>query len=110
MAEMPSPLTNAQAEAVPTAPAMLIVAFPLIDEIRLIKGRLLLGRAAEFALRPGDYDLGSPQFRATSRSLAEAKKKPKKTIQIVFVSPNSAEGNGPLIEIPPVGLLVLTTR
>ena len=55
--------------------------------------------ATRFALKPGDYELGSPQSRAAARSLAEAKKKPRESIQIVLVSPNGEKRKGPLIKI-----------
>ena len=66
------------------------------------EGGSLSDAATEFAFQPGDYELGSPQSRAAARSLVEAKKKPRGAIQIVLVSPDGKEENGPLIELMPV--------
>ena len=65
------------------------------------QGRSLSDTATRFALKPGDYDLGSPQSRAAARSLVEAKKKPRAAIQVVLVSPSGTRENGPVLEIPP---------
>ena len=57
--------------------------------------------ATRVSINPGDYELGSMQSRAAARSLAAAKKRPARTIQIILVSPDGKQSNGPLIEIPP---------
>lgn len=65
------------------------------------QGSSLSDTAIEFAIKPGNYDLGSLESRAAARSLAEAKKKPAEMLRVVFVSPEGKEVDELLIEIPP---------
>ena len=65
------------------------------------EGGSLSDAATQFTLNPGNYELGSTESLAAARSLVEAKKTPRGTIQIVLVSPDSTRENGPLIEILP---------
>jgi hypothetical protein len=66
------------------------------------QGQSLSGTATRFALKPGDYELGSAKSRAAARSLAEAKRRPAEMIQIILVSPDGQKEKGPLIEIFPM--------
>ena len=65
------------------------------------QGTSLSDTATEFALKPGNYELGSAQSRAAARSLAEAKKKPAEIIRINLFSPDGKKVDELLIEIPP---------
>jgi hypothetical protein len=46
-------------------------------------------------LKPGDFPLCSVESREAARALAERKSKPKRIIQIRFVSPDGTATDGP---------------
>lgn len=48
-------------------------------------------------VKPGDFPLGSLESRAAARTLAERKSKPKRVLQIRFVSPDGSIEDGPRV-------------
>ena len=51
------------------------------------------------APNPGNFPIRSTESRAAARMLAERKSKPKRVIQVVFVSPDGTREGGPRIEL-----------
>ena len=48
-------------------------------------------------VKPGDFPLGSLESRAAARALVERKSKPKRIIQIRFLSPDGTVTDGPRV-------------
>lgn len=57
--------------------------------------------ATESAPRPGDYPIGSLQSRAAARALMQKKEKNEEEqfIQIIYVSPDGTQHDGPRLKI-----------
>ena len=56
--------------------------------------------STESIIKPGDYPLGSLESRAAARSLAKERTEKELVIQIVYVSPDGTEKNGPVYRAP----------
>ena len=48
-------------------------------------------------VKPGDFPLGSLESRVAARALAERKSKPKRVLQIRFLSPDGTVTDGPRV-------------
>jgi hypothetical protein len=59
----------------------------------------ITGTATESRLKPGDYPVGSLESRAAARALVQDRDKGGKEIQIIFVSPDGMEVNGPKLKV-----------